>query len=103
MSQIIITGNPRFEDVKLLVEMLPKSDQLALRNYLVAQSDLDRTTKKKDIIDRFRTHILDEQQINQAVQDAIRDVHHAKYDTVLSASDFVAQIEKSIILENDEK
>ena len=76
MSQIIITGNPRFEDVKLLVEMLPKSDQLALRNYLVAQSDLDRTTKKKDIIERFRTHILNEQQINQAVQDAIKDVRH---------------------------
>ena len=76
MSQIIITGNPRFEDVKVLVEMLPKSDQLALRNYLVAQSDLDRTTKKKDIIERFRTHILNEQQINQAVQDAIKDVRH---------------------------
>ena len=76
MSQIIITGNPRFEDVKVLVEMLPKSDQLALRNYLVAQSDLDRTTKKKDIIERFRTHILNEQQINQAVQDSIKDVRH---------------------------
>ncbi len=72
MSQIIITGNPRFEDVKVLVEMLPKSDQLALRNYLAAQSDLDRTTKKKDIIERFRTHMLNEQQINQAVQDAIK-------------------------------
>lgn len=97
MSQIIITGNPRFEDVKLSVEMLPKSDQLALRNYLVAQSDLDRTIKKKDIIDRFRTHRLNEQQINQAVQDAIRDVHHAKSQPHLSS------IEKSIILENDEK
>ena len=85
MSQIIITGNPRFEDVKVLVEMLPKSDQLALRNYLVAQSDLDRTTKKKDIIERFRTHILNEQQINQAVQDAIKDVRHAKSQSHLSS------------------
>ena len=76
MSQIIITGNPRFEDVKVLVEMLPKSDQLVLRNYLVAQSDLDHTIKKKDIIERFRTHILNEQQINQAVQDAIKNVRH---------------------------
>jgi len=85
MSQIIITGNPRFEDVKLLVEMLPKSDQLALRNYLVAQSDLDRTTKKKDIIERFRKHILNEQQINQAVQDAVKDVRHAKPQPHLSS------------------
>lgn len=85
MSQIIITGNPRFEDVKVLVEMLPKSDQLALRNYLVAQSDLDRTTKKKDIIERFRTHILNEQQVNQAVQDAVKDVRHAKSQSRLSS------------------
>ncbi len=78
MSQIIITGAPRFEDVKLLVEMLPPSDQLALKNYLLTREDLDRTTKKKNLIARFRSHTLNEQQIDRAVQDAIEEARHAK-------------------------
>ncbi len=76
MSQIIITGDLRFEDVKLLVEMLPTSDQLALKNYLLVRDNLDRTTRKKNLIDRFRSHTLNEQQIDQAVKDAIEEVRH---------------------------
>lgn len=35
MSQIIITGTPRFEDVKFLVDMLPESDrQISYRKFV---------------------------------------------------------------------
>ena len=86
MSQIIITGKPRFEDVKLLVEMLPPSDQLALKNYLLARDDLERLTRKKNLVTRFRSHTLNEQQINQAVQEAIEGVRHAKMDSHLPSN-----------------
>lgn len=83
MSQIIITGEPQFEDVKILIDMLPKSDQLALKNYLL---ELDNGTSEKEfsaLLSRFRNHSRSDEQIEQDVRNAIKEVRDAKKNSNL--------------------
>ena len=59
-----------------------QSDSVDLRTFeaiLERKKNRDRTAKerKKDILARFRGHTLNEQQINQAVEEAIAEVRSA--------------------------
>ena len=78
MSQITITGNPTFEGIKYLVEMLPKGDRNALRNYLTLP-DAEGSEKELDeVISRFRAHGHTEQEMEDAVVRAMRQVRDTK-------------------------
>ena len=83
MSQIIITGEPQFEDVKILVDMLPRSDRLALKNYLL---ELDNGTSEKEfsaLLSRFRNHPRSDKEIERDVRNAIKEVRDAKKNSDL--------------------
>jgi len=78
MSQIIITGDPRFEDVKILVDMLPGSDRRALKNYLL---ELDNGTSEEEfsaLLSCFRSHSRSNEEIEQDVRNAIKKVRNAR-------------------------
>ena len=78
MSQIIMTGNPTFEDVKYLVDMLPEGDRIALRHYLTSSDAEDREKEFDEVISRFRTHGHTEQEVAEAVAETIRKVRDGK-------------------------
>ncbi|MBM3241400.1 hypothetical protein FJZ31_34400 [Candidatus Poribacteria bacterium] len=78
MSQIIIIGEPRFEDVKILVDMLPESDRLALRNYLLELYDGTSKEEFSALLSRFRSHSRSDEEIEQDVRNAIEEVRNAK-------------------------
>jgi len=78
MSQIIVTGTPRFEDVKFLVDMLPESDRQALKNYLLAQDDGNWEKEFNELLSRFRGHSRSEEEIEQDVKEAIKEVRNAR-------------------------
>lgn len=83
MSQIIITGEPQFEDVKILVDMLPRSDRLALKNYLL---ELDNGTSEKEfsaLLSRLRNHSRSDEEIERDVRNAIKEVRDAKKNSDL--------------------
>jgi hypothetical protein len=78
MSQIIITGKPTFEDVKLLVDMLPESDRRALKNYLSSLGDGEWEKKFEGLLSRFRAHGRSEEEIEKIVVRTIKEVRNAK-------------------------
>lgn len=83
MSQIIITGEPRFEDVKVLIDMLPESDRRALKNYLL---ELDNSTSEEEfsaLLSRFRSHSRSDEEIEQDVRNAIEEVRNARKNSNL--------------------
>lgn len=83
MSQIIITGEPRFEDVKVLIDMLPESDRRALKNYLLK---LDNSTSEEEfsaLLSRFRSHSRSDEEIEQDVRNAIEEVRNARKNSNL--------------------
>lgn len=71
MSQIIITGTPRFEDVKFLVDMLPESDRRTLKNYLLSLDNGKWEKEFDELLSRFRNHSRSDEEIEQDVKNAI--------------------------------
>ena len=78
MSQIIITGEPRFEDIKMLYNMLPESDRRALKNYLLSQDNGTWEKEFDKLLYRFRAHSRSDDEIEQDVTNAIQGVRNAK-------------------------
>lgn len=78
MSQIVITGTPQFEDLKVLVDMLPESDRVALKQYLQSFEETDWQQQFDQILARFKKHTYSEQEIKEDVEQAIKEVRSAK-------------------------
>lgn len=78
MSQIIITGDPTYEDVRYLVDLLPKGDRNALRNYLTSPEAEDLDKELDEVVSRFRTHGHTEQEVEEAVVRTIKQVRNDK-------------------------
>jgi len=78
MSQIVITGTPQFEDLKVLIDMLPESDRVALKQYLQSSEEKDWQQQFDRILARFRNHNYNEQEIQEDVEQALREVRSAK-------------------------
>jgi|GEM_PF-4396354 len=78
MSQIVITGTPQFEDLKVLIDMLPESDRVALKHYLQSYEEKDWHEHFDRIFARFRNHNYSDQEIQTDVDPSIREVRSAK-------------------------
>jgi hypothetical protein len=78
MSQIVITGTPQFEDLKVLVDMLPESDRVALKQYLQSFEEKDWQQQFDQILARFRKHNYSEQEIKEDVEQVLKEVRSAK-------------------------
>jgi len=78
MSQIIITGTPRFEDVKFLVDLLPESDRRTLKNYLLSLDSGNWEEEFDKLLSRFRNHSRSDEEIEQDVKDAIKGARNAR-------------------------
>jgi len=78
MSQIVITGTPQFEDLKVLVDMLPESDRVALKQYLQGFEEKDWQQQFDRILARFRNHNYGNQEIHEDVEQALKEARSAK-------------------------
>lgn len=78
MSQIIITGTPRYEDVKFLVDMLPESDRRTLKNYLLSLDNGNWEKEFDELLSRFRSHSRSDEKIEQDVKNAIKEARNAR-------------------------
>ena len=78
MSQIVITGTPQFEDLKVLVDMLAESDRVALKQYLQSFEEKDWQQQFDRVLARFRNHNYSDQEIQEDVEQALREVRSAK-------------------------
>lgn len=78
MSQIVITGNPQFEDLKILIDMLPESDRVALKQYLQSFEEKDWQQQFDRVLARFRNHNYSDQEIQDDVEQALKEVRSAK-------------------------
>lgn len=78
MSQIVITGTPQFEDLKVLIDMLSESDRVALKQYLQNFEEKDWQQQFDRILARFRNHNYSDQEIQEDVEQALKEVRSAK-------------------------
>ena len=78
MSQIVITGTPQFEDLKILVDMLPESDRVALKQYLMGFEEKDWQNQFDQVLARFRNHNYSDPEIQEDVEQALKEVRSAK-------------------------
>ena len=74
MSQFIITGKPRFEDIIELIKLLPVSDRIALKNYLQDMVDPNHQEIFDQILARFRIHNFNNDEIKKDVENALKEV-----------------------------
>jgi hypothetical protein len=74
MSQFIITGKPRFEDIIELIKLLPVSDRIALKNYLQDMDDPNHQEIFDQILARFRIHNFNNDEIKKDVENALKEV-----------------------------
>jgi len=82
MSQIILTGNPQFEDIVELIKLLPESDRIALKHYLQDMDDQKHQEKFDQILVRFRKHDFNNDEIKKDVENALIEVRGLKNEKI---------------------
>ncbi len=80
MSQIIITDKPKFENLIVLADMLPKSDRIALKPYLQRIDDQEQEQRFDEILARFRCHDYNEKEIKDDLERIIIEVRSSNKD-----------------------